>query len=80
MSEETPSHPARATSLTASPIIELGQIGFILDLSCRYPAYVRGEAQLAAGQAVLPLPSFRESLTTAESSANGGLELWRIWA
>src|SRR5216684_822561 len=34
----------------ASSPIELGQIGFVINLSCLYPAYVRGEAYLAAGQ------------------------------
>jgi hypothetical protein len=30
--------------------LELGQIEFVLNLSCMYPVYVRGEAYLAAGQ------------------------------
>jgi len=30
--------------------LELGQIEFVLNLSCMYPGYVRGEAYLAAGQ------------------------------
>jgi hypothetical protein len=32
------------------PPIEYGQIGFVANLSCLYPTYVRGEAYLAAGQ------------------------------
>ena len=28
----------------------MGQIGFVVNLSCLYPTYVRGEAYLAAGQ------------------------------
>ncbi len=44
-----------ATALTAlqaasSISIELGQIGFVMNISCLYPTYVRGEAYLAAGQ------------------------------
>jgi hypothetical protein len=34
----------------AAAPIEFGQIGFVANLSCLYPAYVRGEAYLAAGQ------------------------------
>jgi len=43
--------PASALNLlqTAAPM-ELGQIAFITNISCLYPAYVRGEAYLAAGQ------------------------------
>ena len=45
-------NPASAVTVlqaAASPI-ELGQIGFVINLSCLYPTYVRGEAYLAAGQ------------------------------
>lgn len=34
----------------ASPPIEYGLIGFVANLSCLYPTYIRGEAYLAAGQ------------------------------
>src|SRR4029077_8557367 len=34
----------------AASAIELGQISFIINISCFYPVYVRGEASLAAGQ------------------------------
>jgi len=37
-------------ALQAASPIELGQIGFVANLSCLYPVYVRGEAYLAAGQ------------------------------
>ena len=34
----------------ALPPLEYGQISFVVNLSCLYPTYVRGEAYLAAGQ------------------------------
>jgi serine/threonine protein kinase/tetratricopeptide (TPR) repeat protein len=37
-------------TLRAAAPIELGQIGFVLNMSCLYPVYVRGEAYLQAGQ------------------------------
>jgi serine/threonine protein kinase/tetratricopeptide (TPR) repeat protein len=40
---------ARNVLQVASPI-ELGQIGFVANISCLYQVYVRGEAYLAAGQ------------------------------
>ena len=62
----------RATSLTASPIIELGQIGFIPNLSCLYPAYVRGEAQLAARQGRAAAAEFQRILD------HSGI-VWNCW-
>jgi hypothetical protein len=41
---------AALNSLQAASRIELGQIAFVLNISCLYPTYVRGEAYLAAGQ------------------------------
>jgi hypothetical protein len=38
------------TALQAASSIELGQIGFVENISCLYATYVRGEAYLAAGQ------------------------------
>ena len=44
-------NPAAAISaLQAASAIELGQIAFLANLSCLYPAYIRGQAYLAAGQ------------------------------
>jgi eukaryotic-like serine/threonine-protein kinase len=49
-------NPAAALSAleTASPI-ELGQIEFVINISCLYPVYIRGEAYLAAYQDFLRL-------------------------
>jgi hypothetical protein len=44
-------NPASApNALQAATHIELGEIGFVLNISCLYPTYIRGEAFLAAGQ------------------------------
>ena len=44
-------NPAVALStLQAASPIELGQIQFLINTSCLYPTYIRGEAYLAAGQ------------------------------
>jgi eukaryotic-like serine/threonine-protein kinase len=66
-------NPAAAmSSLQAASAIELGQIAFVANLSCLYPAYIRGEAYLAAGQG---------SAATAEFSRildHSGL-VWNCW-
>jgi serine/threonine protein kinase/tetratricopeptide (TPR) repeat protein len=56
---------------TASPI-ELGQIGFVLNLSCLYSVYVRGEAYLAAGQGSAAAAEFQKIL------AHSGI-VWNCW-
>jgi tetratricopeptide (TPR) repeat protein len=44
-------NPAAAlNALQAASPIELGQISFVINISCLYHVYVRGEAYLAAGQ------------------------------
>ena len=44
-------NPALALNrLQVASSIELGQVAFVANLSCLYPAYFRGEAHLAAGQ------------------------------
>jgi eukaryotic-like serine/threonine-protein kinase len=46
----------------AAAPIEFGQIGFVANLSCLYPAYVRGEAYLAAGQGNAAAVEFQKIL------------------
>ena len=41
---------AAVNALQAATPIELGSIVFVINISCLYPTYVRGEAYLAAGQ------------------------------
>ena len=55
----------------ASPI-ELGEIAFVLNLSCLYPVYVRGEAYLAAGQGNAAAAEFQKILD------HSGI-VWNCW-
>jgi hypothetical protein len=66
-------NPALALNVpqAASPI-ELGQIGFVLNMSCLYPAYVRGEAYLAAGQGNAAAVEFQKILD------HSGI-VWNCW-
>jgi hypothetical protein len=60
-------NPAPAlNTLQAASSIELGEILFVVNISCLYPTYVRGEAYLAAGQGNAAAESFRKSSTTAD--------------
>ncbi|MFY9741940.1 MAG: serine/threonine-protein kinase [Candidatus Sulfotelmatobacter sp.] len=52
--------------------IELGQIGFVLNLSCLYPIYFRGETYLAAGQGRAAAAEFRKILD------HSGV-VWNCW-
>ena len=66
-----------ATALTAlqaasSISIELGQIGFVMNISCLYPTYVRGEAYLAAGQGSAAAAEFQKILD------HSGI-VWNCW-
>ena len=57
-------NPASALTVlqaVASPI-ELGQIGFVANISCLYPTYVRGEAYLAAGNGTAAAADFQKIL------------------
>ena len=62
---------ALSSALPASTM-ELGQIGFILNLSCLYPVYFRGEAYLAAGQGRAAAAEFRKILN------HSGI-VWNCW-
>ena len=65
--------PASAPSgpQTASPI-ELGSIAFVLNISCLYHVYVRGEAYLAAGQGKAAAEEFQKILD------HSGI-VWNCW-
>jgi eukaryotic-like serine/threonine-protein kinase len=56
---------------TSSPI-ELGSIPFVLNGSCLYPVYVRGEAYMAAGQGKASAAEFQKVLD------HSGL-VWNCW-
>jgi serine/threonine protein kinase/tetratricopeptide (TPR) repeat protein len=55
----------------ASPL-ELGQIGFVINMSCLSPVYVRGEAYLAAGQGSAAAAEFQKILD------HSGI-VWNCW-
>jgi hypothetical protein len=52
--------------------IELGQIGFVANISCLYHMYVRGEAYLAAGQGSAATAEFQKILD------HSGI-VWNCW-
>ena len=63
-----------ASALAALPAstIEFGQIGFILNLSCLYPIYFRGETYLAAERGCAAAAQFRRILD------HSGI-VWNCW-
>ncbi len=67
-------NPAGALSelQAATSPLELGQIGFITNISCMYPAYVRGEAYLAAGQGSEAAAEFQKIID------HSGI-VWNCW-
>jgi hypothetical protein len=68
-------NPAAAlTTLQAASPIELGQIGFVANISCLYPTYVRGEAYLATGQGKESAAEFQKILEQVASSGTAGRE------
>jgi tetratricopeptide (TPR) repeat protein len=58
--------------LQAASPIELGQIGFVNNLSCLYHTYIRGEAYLAAGQGSAAAAEFQKILD------HSGI-VWNCW-
>ena len=66
-------NPASAlNALQAATHIELGEIGFVLNISCLYPTYVRGEAYLAAGQGSAAAAEFQKIID------HSGI-VWNCW-
>jgi eukaryotic-like serine/threonine-protein kinase len=67
-------NPAAAitTLQSALPPIEYAQMGFVNNLSCLYPTYVRGEAFLAAGQGRDAAAEFQKILD------HSGI-VWNCW-
>jgi tetratricopeptide (TPR) repeat protein len=58
--------------LQAATPTELGQIGFVANISCLYPVYVRGEAYLAAGQGSAAAAEFQKIID------HSGI-VWNCW-
>jgi len=65
-------NPALALNTLQPSPVELGQIGFTLNLSCLYPVYIRGEAYLAAGQGAPAAAEFQKILD------HSGI-VWNCW-
>jgi eukaryotic-like serine/threonine-protein kinase len=66
-------NPASALpALQGGSDIEFGQIDFVLNMSCLYPMYVRGEAYLAAGQGSAAAAEFQKILD------HSGI-VWNCW-
>ena len=66
-------NPAAALSaLQAASPIELGQIGFVNNMSCLYHVYVRGEAYLDAGQG-------KESAAEFQKIIDHSGIVWNCW-
>ena len=63
---------AAVTALQAASAVELGQIGFVVNLSCLYPTYVRGEAYLAAGHGKEAAAEFQKIID------HSGI-VWNCW-
>jgi len=63
---------ALAALQPASPPIEYGQILFVLNISCLYPTYVRGEANLAAGDGAAAAVEFQKILDHSGT-------VWNCW-
>jgi tetratricopeptide (TPR) repeat protein len=64
--------PVALHALQAASPIELGEIAFVLNISCLYPVYVRGEAYLAAGQGNAAAAEFQKILD------HSGI-VWNCW-
>ena len=66
-------NPAAAlNALQAASPIELGQIPFVTNISCLYHVYIRGEANLAAGQGGAAAAEFQKILDHSGS-------VWNCW-
>src|SRR5439155_17104987 len=66
-------NPAAAlNALQAASPIELGQIGFVVNISCLYHVYVRGEAYLATRQGSAAAAEFQKILD------HSGI-VWNCW-
>jgi hypothetical protein len=64
-------NPARQIPQAAAPL-ELGQIAFVLNISCLYPIYIHGQAFLAAGQGNAAAIEFQKILD------HNGI-VWNCW-
>jgi Flp pilus assembly protein TadD len=61
LNKKNPAAAITALQAATTPI-ELGQIGFVANISCLYPTYIRGQAYLAAGQGSAAAAEFQKIL------------------
>ena len=71
LNKKNPAAALSALQPATSPL-ELGQIGFVANLSCMYPTYVRGDAYLAAGQGAAAAVEFQKIID------HSGI-VWNCW-
>ncbi len=71
LDKKDPAFALAALQSATSPI-ELGQIGFTINISCLYHVYIRGEAYLAAGQGSAAAAEFQKILD------HSGI-VWNCW-
>ena len=71
LDKKNPASALTALQAASSPI-ELGQIGFVINISCLYPAYISGEAYLSAGQGTAAAVEFQKILD------HSGI-VWNCW-
>jgi eukaryotic-like serine/threonine-protein kinase len=64
--------PSALNALQLASPIELGEIGFVTNISCLYPTYIRGQAYLAAGQGTQASAEFQKILD------HSGI-VWNCW-
>jgi len=71
LNKKKPAVAVNSLQAATSPL-ELGQIGFVANISCLYHVYVRGEAYLAAGQGSAAAAEFQKILD------HSGI-VWNCW-
>jgi predicted Zn-dependent protease len=71
LNKKDPAGALSALEPVTSPL-ELGQIPFLLNISCMYPTYIRGQAYLAAGQGKEAAAEFQKILD------HSGI-VWSCW-
>jgi eukaryotic-like serine/threonine-protein kinase len=71
LNKKNPATAINDLQAATSPL-ELGQIGFVANISCLYPTYVRGQAYLAAGQGSAAAAEFQKILD------HSGI-VWNCW-
>jgi eukaryotic-like serine/threonine-protein kinase len=71
LNKKNPAAAINDLQAATSPL-ELGQIGFVVNISCLYPAFVRGQAYLAAGQGAAAAVEFQKIID------HSGI-VWNCW-